>query len=345
MENWKIFFDGKNEIAVKRLQYTGDASGAGEGSDTGTEQNSPGNDTGKDDTSLPWPWIIGGAVLALAVIGAALVLIFRRRKKKKAKEGGADPSAGQRPAPAKVPQIGKLHQQGARKSQQDCFSVSPADLIPSYGLLAVVADGMGGLSDGDKVSQAAVTAIMNGFYVTPGKPEELLLTLLSQANDAVNELLGADGRSRSGSTLVAGLVRDNLFYSLSVGDSRVCLYRDGTLYQLNREHTFVHELELRAVNRESDFHTAYTHPKKGGLTSFLGMGRLKYVDLPAAPVEIRAGDKFVLMTDGVYNALSQAELTACLDKPAEEAAQLLDEAIRAKNYSNQDNYTAVILAF
>ena len=244
-----------------------------------------------------------------------------------------------------VPQVGKLHQQGARASQQDCFSVSPAEFVPSCGLLAVVADGMGGLSDGDKVSQTAVAAMMNGFYTAQGRPEEVLPTLLGMANREVNRLLGPDGYGKSGSTLVAGLARDGKFYTLSVGDSRVCLYRGGALYQLNREHIFRHELEQRAVNGEDELRTAYTHPRRAGLTSYLGMGRLKYVDIPAAPIDIQAGDKFLLMSDGVYNALSQTELTACLNASAAEAAALLDQAIRAKNYSNQDNYTAVILGF
>ena len=303
-----------------------------------------------------WPWIASTAALAAALIVTLIAAAVRGRKRKTVSKKNAIPPAEishteqpaqpARPALAEmVPQVGKLHQQGARGSQQDCFSVSPTDLIPTFGLLAVVADGMGGLTDGDKVSQAAVSAMMNGFYTTQGQPEEVLLTLLGQANSEVNRLLGPDGYGKSGSTLVAGLVRGGKFYTLSVGDSRVCLYRDGALYQLNREHIFRHELEQRAVNGEEELRTAYTHPRGAGLTSYLGMGKLRYVDMPAEPIEIREGDKFLLMSDGVYNALTRAELTACLNASAGEAAVLLEQAVRAKNYSNQDNYTAVILGF
>lgn len=305
--------------------------------------------------SIPWPWVISTAALAAALIITLIVLAVRGKKKKKVKEKKVKPENDDAPTkisgteqPAQsvmIPQVGKLHQQGARASQQDCFSVSPFDLIPTFGLLAVVADGMGGLADGDKVSQTAVTTMMNGFYATQGRPEEVLLTLLGQANNEVNRLLGPGGLNKSGSTLVAGLIRDGKFYTLSVGDSRVCLYRGGVLYQLNREHIFLHELEQRAVNGEDDLRAANAHPRKAGLTSYLGMGKLKYVDMPAAPMDIQTGDKFLLMSDGVYNALTQAELTACLNASAEEAAVRLDQAIRAKNYSNQDNYTAVILGF
>lgn len=270
-----------------------------------------------------------------------LALLGRQKREPEA----AEIAATQALAPALPPPeiaVGKLHEQGARKSQQDSFFVSPAEMIPSHGLLAVVADGMGGLSGGDQVSQTAVTAVMEGFYTAQGTPEQVLLALLTQANRAVNDLLGPDGLRTGGSTLVAGLIRDGNFYSLSVGDSRICLYRDGALWQLNREHIFRDELYLRAVNGEMALSEAVGHPQASGLTSFLGMGELKYVDLPARPVRVRTGDLFLLMSDGVYNALSDEELTAALDQ-GEEAADALRDAIEAKGYSNQDNYTAVLL--
>lgn len=237
--------------------------------------------------------------------------------------------------------VEKLHEQGARAGQQDCFFVSPAE--EAAGLLAVVADGMGGLSDGDKVSQAAVSAMAQGFYLAQGGAQQVLLQLAEQANLAVNRLLGEDGAYRSGSTLAAGLIREGAFHYLSVGDSRICLYRRGNLYQLNREHIYRNELYIRYVNGEETLEGAAAHPKAAGLTSFLGMGQLKYIDLPAEPVKVLPGDRFILMSDGVYNALTGQELAAALAQEPGQVARALDSAIRAKGYQNQDNYTAVIL--
>lgn len=237
--------------------------------------------------------------------------------------------------------VEKLHEQGARPGQQDSFFVSPAE--DSIGLLAVVADGMGGLSDGDKVSQTAVSAMAQGFYHAQGTPQQVLIQLTEQANTAVNQFLGSDGICRSGSTLTAGLIRDGAFHYLSVGDSRICLYRQGILYQLNREHVYQNELYVRYVNGEETLEEAAAHTKAAGLTSFLGMGQLKYIDLPAEPVAICPGDRFLLMSDGVYHALTTEEFIAALKKGPGQTAQALEEAIRAKGYGNQDNYTAVIL--
>ena len=193
-------------------------------------------------------WFIGVCVILLLL---TVIAILYLRKKKTTKS--IEPPNTEQLFPVDENQgirIGKLHGLGARSSQQDCFSVSPEEIIPTHGLLAIVADGMCGLQDGDRVSQKAVTTMMDSFYNLQGEPELVLLSLLGSANMAVNAMLGPENYSKSGSTLVAGLIKNNRFYYLSVGDSRICLMRDGALYQLNREHIYRDELYIRALNGE-----------------------------------------------------------------------------------------------
>ena len=306
-----------------------------------------------DDYNL-WQWIsdhrywfIGVCVILLVLI-VTVILYLRKKKTTKSTELPNTEqliSVDENPENPENPRIriGKLHGLGARSSQQDCFSVSPEEIIATHGLLAIVADGMGGLQDGDKVSQKAVTTMMDGFYNLQGEPELVLLSLLGSANMAVNAMLGTENYSKSGSTLVAGLIKGNRFFYLSVGDSRICLMRDGALYQLNREHIYRNELYIRALNGEGTLTDARNHPRAAGLTSFLGKGRLEYVDIPAEPVEIRSGDVFMLMSDGVYNAVTKEELIRALSNDPQKAVEILQETIKEKNYSNQDNFSAVIL--
>lgn len=296
------------------------------------------------DASKPLePWLIVLiVVLAAAAIAAAVVTFALNRRKKLARKKRSEPGEWDLEAEGAI-RIGKLHAQGKRKTQQDSFFVSPEDMVATHGLLTVVADGMGGLADGDRVSQTAVSTMAESFYNMKGEPTLLLLALLEQANTAVNKLLGPSGRNKSGSTIVAGLIKDNKFYYLSVGDSRICMFRKGALIQLNREHVFRNDLLVQTVNGEKSFHEAVSDKAGAGLTSFLGMGKLKYVDIPACPIQIRPGDRFILMSDGVYNALTDDELKACLRKHPEEAAKCIGEAIEEKGFTSQDNYTAVIL--
>ena len=293
-------------------------------------------------------WLIAAlaAVLLLAVALIVFFVVRRRRAAKKAQpiEAQTEEITEVQP-PAGQILIGKLHEQGARESQQDCFAVSDEALAATHGLLAVVADGMGGLANGDRVSTAAVQAVLDAFADarTPDDPEQTMLALARSAVQSVNDLLGQSGLRKSGTTLVAALIREEKLTFLSVGDSRICLYRDGALTQLNREHIYKNDLALRAVNGEMSLAAALSDPQGGGLVSFLGMGKLAYIDMPAAPLALRPGDKVVLMSDGVYNALDGGELAQALAEDPETAVKRIRSAIAEKNYSNQDNYTAVIL--
>lgn len=294
-------------------------------------------------------FLLGFGILSLLLIGAVVLLSIRcgnlsKALRRRRRKGGAP---AEEPAQAEAPvqiQVGKLHQIGDRESQQDCLAVSPEALYESKGVLAVVADGMGGLADGDKVSQTVASTMMNGFMMNREASPELILALTAEANQAVNRFLGAN-QGRSGSTLVAGIVKDGLFNYVSVGDSRICLYRQGLLSQLNREHIYRNELRTQAVNGLGTLWDAGTHPKAAGLTSYLGMGELKYVDIPAEPLRVCAGDKIILMSDGVYNAMTLPELEAALALPAQQAADTIGATIHAKAFRHQDNYTAVILQF
>lgn len=290
--------------------------------------------------------IIAAGILIGVLILAFLVLLcvcLKRKKRKRALTMESALSLTEKPV--ETVQIGKLHEQGERSGQQDCFGVSDESMMQTHGLLAVVADGMGGLSDGDKVSTAAVESILDNFFLYQGKctPEQQLLMLAQYAVESVNKLLGPDGFSKSGSTLVMGLLRESAFSFLSVGDSRICLYRHGILMQLNREHIYKNKLALDAVNGEIALPDVYSDTRGSGLISFLGMEVLQYIDFPAEPVRLIAGDKLLLMSDGVYNALDNDELGRCLEAAPEEAAEQIRKAIQEKGYTNQDNYTAVII--
>ncbi len=341
----------ENEGTENGDAENGDAGNETTGPLTGEADGAQGTEDVPEEGSAALQWIVdtadehplafggvcagAGVTLALivALIIALIVKLVRRGRRKKADRARED---------ALRVQVVKLHEQGARKNQQDCFAVSPTEFADRQGVLAIVADGMGGLEHGERVSQAAVSAALNGFFTASGSHEQVLLDLLGRAVNDVDALLGPEGLTRSGSTMVMGLLRDGLFDFVSVGDSRICLLRDGALYLLNREHTYKAELAARAVSGSIELRQVYEHPKTGGLTSYLGMGNIKYVDMPTKPLPVRAGDKLVLMTDGVYNALADRELVTALSgaAPAEELRTL----IASKGYTNQDNYTAVVLS-
>lgn len=295
------------------------------------------------------PVIICLATAAFLLLIAAIilsVLLGKRSRTLKRLRNSPEPSPKYDVRPVASVEVGKVHEQGKREYQQDSFGVSDSVLMPTHGCLAIVADGMGGLSDGDKVSIRTVEELLDGFpmYQGKGTHEQVLLMLTQKALKSVNSLLGADGIGKSGSTLVMGLIKGSCFSYVSIGDSRICLCRRGTLIPLNREHVYRHDLLMKALNEEMSFSEAYSDKNGPGLTSFLGMGRLLDVDMPAEPIRVYPGDKIILMSDGVYNAISNDELlNAVKDSSPAAAAEAIRAAVEAKGYSNQDNYTGIIL--
>lgn len=243
--------------------------------------------------------------------------------------------------------LGKLHSQGTRDQQQDSFGVSDESMVMTHGQLVVVCDGMGGLANGGEVSSKAVETILDKFLLMPhgADPLQILESLTVEANQAVNAMLGPAGIKACGSTLVMALLRDGLLSFLSIGDSRISLFRDGELMQLNREHVYETELVRKAVNGEMSLSDAFADKQGKGLVSYLGMGHIEAIDVPASPLKLHLGDMVVLMTDGVYNALTDEEISAALSLfDPNEAAEVLGRSIEEKGYESQDNYTAVVVA-
>ena len=311
--------------------------------------------------SWPLPMLIGSIVLlALDAIGIGVCsqsIQHRkhelRQQRRRAAVAAATATAEsedeiihtqslpEQPVPGRIT-VGSLQNIGGRPYQEDSSGV--ANL--SDGALAVVADGMGGLSNGDKVSQKIIFTMM-GFAkaLRPGQMDGVLFQMVKGTVDVVNRMLGKDGLYKSGSTLMAVLVRGNRFHWIAVGDSHIYLFRDGQLIQLNQEHNRGQDLLRHAIAGELTFDEVRADPKKSGLTSFIGMGEIKYVEKSLDSIALHPGDRIVLMTDGVFNALSDSEIAAVLaqNPDVKTAARMMEQGVLSKAAPHQDNFTAVIL--
>ncbi len=288
-------------------------------------------------------------VIALVILIIGLLVFIKAKVKRKEQQGRlSEMSAGQTKVNLSFEKsrirIGKVHHIGKRNSQQDSLGVTD---IPG-GVFAVVADGMGGLADGDRVSQTIVMTMLQDIVGRPARSTAgMLFEMVSHANEVVNQMLGMQDRYVSGSTVVAVAAGQDSFEWVSVGDSRICLYRGGSLIQLNREHNYESELLWQAVNGEISFAQAWENPERRSLTSFIGMGKLKYIDGSLNPIEIVSGDCLMLMSDGVFHTLSDQEICTVLhdyDDP-QQAAEKLEAMILSDNKPKQDNFTAVILKY
>ena len=130
---------------------------------------------------------------------------------------------------------------------------------------------------------------------------------------------------------------------VSVGDSHIYLLRDNILTLKNKEHSFGALLREKADRGEIDPREPDINPKRNSLTAYIGMGSFKIVDRNTQPIILKGGDKVLLCSDGVYNALGDDALIAALAGDASTAARKIQSDILAQNIPSQDNFTAVII--
>jgi len=303
-------------------------------------------------------WLpLAGALVGLALIATVLAVLLRRRKKP-----GAEPVGAAAPEPiTEVPddmptdgastvmmrpdvQLGVAQHIGKRSDQQDSWWSSQAEDAASRGLLAVVADGMGGMANGGAISQMAVRTIAQGFTSLPmdKNPPLQLVRLAGSAHRAICSMPSAGS---GGSTLVMAYVLGDSLYTLSIGDSRIYLLRDHTLMQLNREHNYAVELDEKAALGEIPLEAALNDPQRKALTSYLGMDGLNRIDRTVRPFPLRDGDRIALMSDGVFGTIGDGELKNLLELPPEIAAQEIQQAVLRKNAPRQDNMTVIVVQY
>jgi PPM family protein phosphatase len=202
--------------------------------------------------------------------------------------------------------------------------------------LFAVADGMGGARAGEVASRMAAEAF--GGRPEAGTAEQQLEAIAKRANRQIFDLAQRDDAHRGmGTTLTAAMVEGGAVSFGHVGDSRAYRLRDGRLEQLTQDHSLVAELERSGrLSPEAAEH----HPQRSIITRALGPEPDVEVDTHTHPA--RAGDVYLLCSDGLTGMISDDEVQALLAGAGslEDAA---DALVRAANQrGGKDNITVVL---
>lgn len=232
--------------------------------------------------------------------------------------------------------------QGKRDVQEDSCGISE---IPDDGraerFTAVVADGMGGLPAGAGASGHAVRELLAADFGAAGGS---ITERLCGAFRNVSAQIAANG-SGGGTTLAALVCVPEGVYYCSAGDSRIYLQRNGVLTQLTEDGDHFGELLDKVAAGTMTYEQAAADPEKDSLSQYIGSGAYIQPDCSLIPFQPQEGDRIMLCSDGVYNALSGDELMQSLCLSARGAAEDILGRILARGYSNQDNFTAVVIEF
>jgi PPM family protein phosphatase len=204
--------------------------------------------------------------------------------------------------------------------------------------LFVVADGMGGAQAGEVASRIAVESFQPGLRDS-ASPELALADLALAANSRIHELSHSNAEQAGmGTTLTAVYVGEREVAIAHVGDSRAYCLRDGELLRLTDDHSLVDELMRQGRLTPEE---AVEHPQRSVITRALGPEGTVEVDTRSFAA--RAGDVYLLCSDGLTTMVAEEEIAALLlaHPPLREAGEALIAA--ANDAGGRDNVTVVLI--
>lgn len=212
--------------------------------------------------------------------------------------------------------------------------------------LYMVADGMGGHDGGEVAARIAIetmSRIARERADTLSTGLDAIETTLSDAFQIANNTIKAEAERKGndmGTTLVSLLLyngRQGFF--ANVGDSRAYLFRDRTLHQISVDHSFVQKLVDRGrISKEE----ARDHPQSNILLRTVGTERDVEIDI--FRVELQAGDRVLLCSDGLWGEVEDADITQILATYTDPRVAAR-ELVRASHQGGgKDNVTLLLVA-
>jgi serine/threonine protein phosphatase PrpC len=201
--------------------------------------------------------------------------------------------------------------------------------LSTKGLIAAIADGVSGNEGGRQASEYTVRGLLADYYATPETwPVTQCLDCVIKAINSWVQQQGSIRPELAGmaTTLTTVILRGNFYYFAHIGDTRLYLLREAAMTRLTSDHVWdrpeMQHVLTRAVGLDSRI--AIDH----------GMG------------ELQAHDVLLLVTDGVWSALSEYDMTALLaDLHCGKQPQAVAEAMVAAALAagSSDNASALIL--
>lgn len=208
------------------------------------------------------------------------------------------------------------------------------------GVLAIVADGMGGHSAGEVASELAVDAVHRAYYEAAGTPQAALVAALVEANRAIYAAASAEKRlAGMGTTCVAVAICDGHAHAASVGDSRLYLLRDGRIYQMTADDSAVGALVTQGLISRAE---ARHHVDRNVILRALGTHEEVQVSQWEQPLPLRAGDALLLCSDGLTDLVEDDEIVDAVgDRHGADACRIL--VSMARDRGGHDNITVALL--
>lgn len=241
---------------------------------------------------------------------------------------------------------------GIRKEKnQDSLTVKVANTPKGQITMAVICDGMGGLSQGELASATVVEAFNRWFLVKLPKLIEkgfddnqmrMQWEEIVQKQNRVIMQYGEKWGIRLGTTVVAGLFTSNRYYIINVGDSRAYKLTD-KLYQITNDHTVVaREVARGNITQEQ----AESDPRRSILLQCVGASPEVYPEMFYG--EVKENEVYLFCSDGFRHEITASEICDVLNPIILTNQNVMDSnskyLIELNKYrKEQDNISVIVV--
>lgn len=230
-----------------------------------------------------------------------------------------------------------------------------------YGMLFIVADGMGGHMAGEVASRLAVAEMSAVYYSlgedVPAIDERLRLAVQAAHQKIRNEAAEDPDKEKMGTTIAAAVVKyddaaqQGTVWVAWAGDSRIYRLRRGQLTQLTKDHSFIWpQIEAGQLSWTQQ----RLHPQRSRISRAL-VAHHAVVKPDVLSFALEPGDRLLLCSDGLYGEIEPAalEMTLAAFPPPEAVHFLIEQANSPKEIVNDsqlylleggdDNISAIIV--
>jgi serine/threonine protein phosphatase PrpC len=231
---------------------------------------------------------------------------------------------------------------GDRAEQQDRVAVLTSPRHPN-GLMAVVADGMGGRTGGRMAADQVISTVTHVFRDLAEEDAGGLGGLLKMMADeahTVIRLSALSSEKEPHATFVGLIVRRNYAIWAHAGDSRLYQFRNGRLMHRTEDQTYSAYLRAQGLTQEAE---DADRKLKHMLVSALGLKRPPSLIIGEA-TGLQVGDAFLLCSDGLWAYFNDAELGETIDRcPPREASDHLVRTARSRARGHGDNLSLALI--
>ena len=188
-----------------------------------------------------------------------------------------------------------LWEQGDRYENEDSIAILQLNVGKTPAILAIVADGIGGFSNGELASAVVTNRLRCAFENSSYNPDNFNIRTLKhilkrELYSCHRELLeyGSQKSCPLGTTISLVCIIKSQGFLINTGDSRIYRFPSG------RFHSFLSGSSVRQLTNDNTNDT-------GRLTSCIGHGQK--MQLCYRKFHIRQGDTFLVCSDGFYRRI------------------------------------------